>query len=163
MSFCCASGSHACSGWTIVYEPGSVVYHQSSATIGEKFSSKHVQMIAERNRLFLHWINLHDFSWLISHFIWVGIKLFVAFFTFNFVFLRAFFAAFAGIAEVLPLRQKERRLLKRSDRDIETIFKNIAKAEWAFVIRNPQDYYRYLEIKKQLEANSSAVVETEHI
>jgi len=36
-------------GLEIHYEPDSIVHHKSSATIGEKFATRHVQVIAERN------------------------------------------------------------------------------------------------------------------
>ena len=61
-------------GWTVEYEPASVVYHVSSATLGDA-RQRRVRLITERNRLLMTWINLHDRRWFAAHLVWLGLKL----------------------------------------------------------------------------------------
>ena len=53
-------------GLKVLYEPRSVARHRVSSTIGRLKRSR-VRMIEQRNRLLLHWINLHDRRMLASH------------------------------------------------------------------------------------------------
>lgn len=137
-------------GWVILYEPASIVHHKSSATIGNKFPSRHVRVISERNRLITHWINLHDQVWLGTHLFWVFLKMLGAIFVFDFIIWRAFFAAITRLPEILVRRRIEKHASQRSDREIAGIFKAFNDLEWAYVIRNPQDYYQYLGLKNKL-------------
>ncbi len=143
-------------GWTIHYEPSSVVHHQTSATIGRRFSSRRIEVVAERNRLLMHWINLHDPLWLISHLCWLSLKLVAAALSFKLVTWQAFFAALARLPLVMPLRKQERRASLRSDREIVALFKHLSQSPEVVVIRNPQDYYQYLALKRQLETTTPA-------
>ncbi|MEW6733103.1 MAG: glycosyltransferase family 2 protein [Acidobacteriota bacterium] len=143
-------------GWTIHYEPDSVVYHKSSATIGKKFKPHHVQVISERNRLLLHWMNLHDPIWFATHIFWLAIKLIGAAFTFDRVLWPSLFAALIRLPAVWRIRRQERAASVVSDREIETIFARVAAAYWAVVIRNPQDYHQYVNLKCQLEREAES-------
>lgn len=140
-------------GWQINYEPNSIVHHKSSATIGKKFPSRNVEIIAERNRLLMHWINLHDQAWLYSHFFWIAMKLLGSLFSFNTAYFTAVRDALRLWPQAKPLREREKRLIKRSDKEVAQLFNEIMQQPWAVVIRNPEDYYRYVAIKKEL-ANS---------
>jgi GT2 family glycosyltransferase len=143
-------------GWTIHYEPTSVVHHQTSATIGRRFSSREVEVVAERNRLLMHWINLHDPLWLISHLCWLSLKLVAATLSFKLVTWQAFLAALMRLPLVMPLRKRERRSSLRSDREIATLFKRLSNSDGVMVIRSPEDYYQYLALKGQLETAAAA-------
>jgi GT2 family glycosyltransferase len=136
-------------GWQIYYEPTSIVYHQSSATI-KKFRSSTVARIAERNRLLMHWINLHDRRWLAAHCGWVLLKLIAAILAFNRPFIGAFLDACRRLPQVRQLRQQERHAMKRSDREIHRCFQELQAATWLVVIHNPADYYRYVQLKESL-------------
>ncbi len=146
-------------GWTIDYEPDSVVHHKSSATIGKSFRSRQVQIIAERNRLLMHWMNLHDRLWLMAHFCWLALKLLGALFTLDIALWRAFFAALGLLPAAWKIRNEERQQVKRSDREIAALFQSIAASDWAVVIRNQQEYYQYVELKRQLAVKAGATLE----
>jgi GT2 family glycosyltransferase len=94
-------------GWKTLYEPGTEVYHYSSATIG-KTRKRHKRTIYFRNRFLFHWINLSDPAVLLRHILAVAIRLAVSFLWLDFVYYRAFFGALGRWREVCALRQAER-------------------------------------------------------
>ncbi|HXG64239.1 MAG TPA: glycosyltransferase family 2 protein [Blastocatellia bacterium] len=120
-------------GWTVHYEPASVVYHQSSATMGKKSLRRRINIVAERNRLLMTWINLHDRRWLASHCLWLGLKLLGAVVSLDRNFLQAFRQALARLPEVRRERQREKRASIRTDRELEAIFDELRKNEWAAI------------------------------
>lgn len=137
-------------GWVIHYEPNSVVYHRSSATIGKRFPPRQVQIIAERNRLLMHWINLHDNNWFISHWCWIALKLLQSLIKLDFIYWQVVLAALKLFPQAWQLRKQEKLAIKRSDQEITEIFSKQSKKDWVMVINNPNDYYQYVELKKQL-------------
>jgi len=55
-------------GWTVFYEPRSVVWHEHRGTIGKKFSPDFIQSILKKNFLLFCWKNIHERPRLASHF-----------------------------------------------------------------------------------------------
>lgn len=55
-------------GWTVFYEPRSVVWHEHRGTIGKKFSHEYIQSILKKNFLLFCWKNIHEWPRLLSHF-----------------------------------------------------------------------------------------------
>lgn len=110
-------------GLTILYEPGSVVRHQFSATIGP-LAGRQVPRIAQRNRLILHWIHLHDRRLFTFHLMWTGIVLLTS------PAKPELAMAFGGALRRLPVirarRREERRLAKRTETSILTVFAELA-------------------------------------
>jgi GT2 family glycosyltransferase len=105
-------------GWKILYEPRAIVYHATSSTIGAHFERRQVDMIAQRNRLITHWINLHDRLWLMEHVGIVMLLLLSSLLTLNFSFWRAFLRALQCLPAVLKQRARERSARKLSDRQL---------------------------------------------
>jgi GT2 family glycosyltransferase len=136
-------------GWNIHYEPNSIVYHRSSATIGKRFPPRQVQIVAERNRLLMHWINLHDNIWFISHWCWIFLKLIQSVIKVDFIYWQVVWAALKLLPQTLELRKKEKLASRRSDREITEIFSEQSRKDWVMVINDPKDYYQYVELKKQ--------------
>ncbi|HKP13582.1 MAG TPA: glycosyltransferase [Blastocatellia bacterium] len=141
-------------GWTVEYEPASVVYHLSSATLGDA-RQRRVRLVSERNRLLMTWINLHDRVWLASHLAWLGVKLLGAVASLDRVYLRSFLQAVRHLRPVRQARRRERAAAVRSDRDIAALFNGLARSEWVSVMRNVKDYARYLELRRELETHST--------
>ena len=141
-------------GWTVEYEPASVVHHLSSATLGDA-RQRRVRLVTERNRLLMTWINLHDRGWLAAHLAWLGLKLLGATASLDRVYWQSFWQAAKRLGPVRQARRRERAAAVRSDRDIATIFDGIARSEWASVMRNVKDYARYLELRRELETHST--------
>ena len=55
-------------GWTVFYEPRSIVWHEHRGTIGKKFSQAYIQSILKKNFLLFCWKNIHEWPRLASHF-----------------------------------------------------------------------------------------------
>jgi GT2 family glycosyltransferase/glycosyltransferase involved in cell wall biosynthesis len=55
-------------GWKVLYQPGSVVYHEHRGTIGRKFNPRYVDSILKKNFLLFTWKNIHEWPRLISSF-----------------------------------------------------------------------------------------------
>jgi GT2 family glycosyltransferase len=104
-------------GWKSVYEPGTAVYHFSSATIGAT-KKRHKRAIYFRNRFLFHWINLSDPAFVLRHCLAVGLRLFVSFLWLDFTYYRAFFGALGRWRDVLTLRRAERPHRRLSDAQI---------------------------------------------
>ncbi len=55
-------------GWTVFYEPRSVVYHEHRGTIGKRFREQEIQAVLKKNFLLFAWKNIHEWPRLVSHF-----------------------------------------------------------------------------------------------
>jgi O-antigen biosynthesis protein len=53
-------------GWKVLYEPGSIVFHEHRGTIGKKFSPEFIQGTLKMNAVLLGWKNVHSWRMLIS-------------------------------------------------------------------------------------------------
>jgi GT2 family glycosyltransferase len=141
-------------GWTVEYEPASVVHHLSSATLGDA-RQRRVRLVTERNRLLMTWINLHDRAWFAAHLGWLALKLIGAAATFDMDYWRSFGQAFAERRQVRQARRQARAAAVRSDREVAAIFTELAEREWVSVLRNVKDYDQYLALKRKLETRST--------
>jgi GT2 family glycosyltransferase len=104
-------------GWKSLYQPGSAVYHYSSATIG-KTKKRHKRTIYFRNRFLFHWINLSDPAALFRHCLAIGLRLSVSFLWLDFSYYRAFFGALGRWRAVLAMRRLERPHRSLSDAQV---------------------------------------------
>jgi len=141
-------------GWTVEYEPESVVYHLSSATMGNA-RQRRIRLITERNRLLMTWINLHDRVWLATHLAWLGFKLLGAAVSLDRIYWQSFWQAVKQLRLVRQARRQEIEAAVRSDREVADIFTRLAENEWVSVMRNVKDYNQYLELRRELETNST--------
>ncbi len=55
-------------GWTIHYEPRSIVYHEHRATIGRRFDERFIRSVLKKNYLLFAWKNIYNWRWLLEHF-----------------------------------------------------------------------------------------------
>ncbi|HEU4389542.1 MAG TPA: glycosyltransferase family 2 protein, partial [Blastocatellia bacterium] len=126
-------------GWTVEYEPNSVVYHVSSATMGAPALQRKMKIVSERNRLLTTWMNLHDRGWFCSHLVWLALKLIAATISLDLIFWRGFVQAVRVLPETRSIRRREREAARRSDREIDSIFRRLARSEHVRVLRNVRD------------------------
>ncbi|MBZ5553783.1 MAG: glycosyltransferase family 2 protein [Acidobacteriia bacterium] len=112
-------------GWVVEYEPRSVVYHLGSATMKKEISKSKLGIVAERNRLLMTWVNLHDPFWFSEHVAWLGLKLLGAALTLDLQMWRSFIQALRRLSKVLPARRIEKSSAVRSDREIAAIFEKL--------------------------------------
>jgi GT2 family glycosyltransferase/glycosyltransferase involved in cell wall biosynthesis len=55
-------------GWKVLYQPHARVYHEHRGTIGKHFTPQAIQAYLQKNYVLMVWKNLHQTSWLCSHF-----------------------------------------------------------------------------------------------
>jgi GT2 family glycosyltransferase len=55
-------------GWTVHYQPRSIVYHEHRGTIGRRFNEAFIRSVLKKNFLLFAWKNIHDWRMLLSHF-----------------------------------------------------------------------------------------------
>lgn len=108
-------------GLTVAYVPESLARHRFSSTIGTQ-PQQRIRRISQRNRLFLHWIHLHDIPWLVRHLVWVGVLFVTAPATLRFDFMGAVIDAARHLPDLRARRRKERGLARRTDRDVMRLF-----------------------------------------
>jgi N-acetylglucosaminyl-diphospho-decaprenol L-rhamnosyltransferase len=90
----CLRGRRA--GYTLYYEPRSVVYHMGQASFKKAFGSERVAVIAHRNSFLFMWKNFRSPVFWISHLFFLPLRLFYAWITGNKAMVRGFFAAVSG-------------------------------------------------------------------
>lgn len=54
-------------GWTVHYEPRSIVYHEHRGTIGRTYNEAFIQAVLKKNFLLFAWKNIHDWGMLGEH------------------------------------------------------------------------------------------------
>jgi GT2 family glycosyltransferase/glycosyltransferase involved in cell wall biosynthesis len=61
-------------GWTVFYQPASVVFHEHRGTIGRKFSSAYIEAVLKKNYLLFAWKNIGEWPRLAACFwqAWTG-------------------------------------------------------------------------------------------
>jgi GT2 family glycosyltransferase len=111
-------------GYVVLYEPQSVVHHRVSSTM-RTVDPGMVRRTQQRNRLILHWIHLHDRGYMARHITWVIVLATTAPLRLQFGFLRACGAALPKLKEIRRRRAEEKRLAKRSDREVLEIFREL--------------------------------------
>lgn len=111
-------------GYTVLYEPRSVVRHRVSSTIS-KLNQRRVRMIEQRNRIIYHWIHLQDFKMLTSHILWVVLLALTAPLRFKPMFLLSCVEALKRLPAIRKRRAEEKQNANRTDRQVFSIFKDL--------------------------------------
>jgi GT2 family glycosyltransferase len=122
-------------GYTIHFEPRSIVRHRISATT-KKLNQRRVKLIQQRNRLIYHWIHLHDGWMFFSHILWITLIFLLSPLLFKPVQIAAFFEALKRLPQIRRQRQEERLKAKRSDREVFAIFREMRQRRDVSIIRN---------------------------
>ncbi len=114
-------------GWTVLYEPRSVVYHDANTTIRGAFNRVRVSRINIRNRFIFMWKNLHD-PWMMSrHLASTFLLLVQAVLTFRIAFFLGLGDAVGRLPHILRRRRDERRHITVKDRKIQKLFNEFKK------------------------------------
>ena len=125
-------------GYTILYEPRSVVYHRFSSTIG-KLNQRTVRKIDQRNRIVYHWIDLHDGPMLASHAMWVLLLAISAPLRLKPEFVSSCFGALKLLPRILKRRREEKRLARRGDRELFGLFADVERRKDLFAFDRRYD------------------------
>ena len=111
-------------GYTVRYEPRSLVRHKVSSTIG-KLERSSVRAIEARNKLLFHWIHLHRRAFLVEHLMWICILTISSPVTFKLDFAKGLGSALKCLSEVRGRRAKEKTAAVRSDEQVLMIFQEL--------------------------------------
>jgi GT2 family glycosyltransferase len=111
-------------GYSIVYEPRSIVHHRISSTI-RKISRGHVRRTKERNRLIFNWISLSD-NWLLtSNIVWLIFILITSPLRLRPGFILSFIAAIQKLPLIIEQRRENIRETKRTDKELFQLFEEM--------------------------------------
>lgn len=101
-------------GWKIFYEPKLIAKHDHSTTINSVAKKRTIRTISERNRLLFTWANIHSPKLLLSHFIFLFLRLL----TLSRAHWSGTYQAIQLLPAVLEKRKKELRNSKVKDEEL---------------------------------------------
>jgi GT2 family glycosyltransferase len=111
-------------GYTVLYEPRSVVHHRVSSTM-RKVNRRKIWRMQQRNRIIFHWINLHDRRMFLSHALWVLFLTITAPLRLQPTYILAVWDALKSLPQIRQRRAEEKLKAKRTDRELFSIFKEL--------------------------------------
>jgi GT2 family glycosyltransferase len=135
-------------GYTVKYEPRSVVHHGVSSTM-RRVNQRKIWRLKQRNRLIYHWINLHDPGLMKSHLAWVFLLALAAPLRFQPGFLIALVAALRLLGAIRRRRREEKGAAKLSDRELFELFDSFKARGDIIVYDDPSELEQF---KQQIDA-----------
>lgn len=110
-------------GYKLVFEPRSVVgHHQQKGAIRSMYTPEQVKTIAYRNQILFVWLNITDFQYILTHFIWLPYHLFKSLISGDLLFVKAFLMAILRLPSVFHRRRANKKFEVISD---ENILRNV--------------------------------------
>ncbi len=120
-------------GWSILYDPRSLVFHDASTTIRGAFNRVRINRINIRNRFIFIWKNLHDTGMMSLHLLSLLLLLAQALLTVKISFFLGFRDALLRLPQILPKRRAEKKATKVTDRAIRKLFLEFKKKDYLVV------------------------------
>lgn len=114
-------------GWKIIYEPKSLVYHQTHSTIFKVYPKHYIERISEKNKYILVWKNISDKKLLFYHFSWIPFRLLGLLIRGKWHRLPSLFLALRELGKIREKRKFELQRAKVSDAQIFNLFSKITK------------------------------------
>lgn len=106
-------------GYTVVFEPDSVVVHEhETGVIKQEYPKLWVKMVAYRNQFLFIWKNLSDRNMVLVHAIWTPVRLIQAIFRGDMAMLAGYVWALLRIPKVISSRIKSYRHWKLADSNL---------------------------------------------
>ena len=107
------------SGYTVLFEKGSVVEHRhEEGAIKKSVEPNKIKSVSYRNQFFFVWLNITDPFLLLSHIAWLPHHLASAIKSGNTAFLTGFGNAVLELGKVFAYRKQNRRFFELTDRDV---------------------------------------------
>lgn len=110
-------------GWRVIYHPGSIVFHQRGATIGDGSVKPEVDRIFLRNMIIFTWKNLTDYKLLLQHFLILPFDLLFAFIGKRKNYIEALKMAFSKVKDIIKKRKKQNMKFAYTDSEVLSFFK----------------------------------------
>lgn len=113
------------SGYTILFEPKSVVLHEhEKGAIKTAATTKKVQTIAYRNQFYFVWLNISDTRFILAHLLWLPVHLLQAVLRGDEAFLHGFGQAVVHLSSVRSRRERVQKYWKRTDKEVLNQFRS---------------------------------------
>ncbi len=110
-------------GYRVLFEKRSIVTHaHEEGAIKKNYSSFNVTKTAYRNQFFFTWLNATDTIIFVQHFFFLPYFLIRSFVKGDRAFLIGFWNALIMLPKVLQERKKIQKLVKKSDREVISLF-----------------------------------------
>lgn len=106
------------SGYYVLYEPASIVYHKHAATIPNAFSKRYYEFINRRHKFLFMWRNLTDRTFLVRHLLYLLPRLAMRTLKGDSLELLGLLGALRRVRQVAERRQVEKENYVRSDAEI---------------------------------------------
>jgi GT2 family glycosyltransferase len=149
-------------GWTALFEPASIVYHDHQSTIGKYARGGEIETVWRANRLAFTWKNLTDPALLAWHLALLPLQLAAAPIAGGPGAFRGFLRAFRALPAILAARRAAKSApAKRSDGEILSLLRNPAREGKPLVCyfgAYLAGYPRSEVIRKGLERRGAGVV-----
>jgi len=106
-------------GYKIVFEKKSTVVHKhEEGAIKKTATPMRVKITSYRNQFFFIWLNITDFSLIISHVAWLPYHLFTTLISWDLAFWQGFIKAVLLLPEATRYRRRNNRFFTVSDKEI---------------------------------------------
>lgn len=106
------------SGYTLLFEPKSVVTHKhEEGAIKKYYTTMQVKTVSFRNQFIFVWENATDFDLQLLHMLWLPYHFLKALMRFDFPFFLGFFQAFLLLPKVIQSSFKAQKLFVKSDKE----------------------------------------------
>jgi GT2 family glycosyltransferase len=107
------------SGYTIFFEPKSIVIHEHElGAIKTKYSKEKVKRIAYRNQFIFVWENATDYPLRLAHLLWLPYHLVKAITRADIQFFLGFFDALIFLPKVIKSKSKAQKYFVKTDKEI---------------------------------------------
>ncbi len=111
------------SGYKLVFEPKSTVFHEhEKGVIKKQFKKSYVQSIVYRNMFYFVWTNATDLNLIIKHFIWLPYHFLNTLLKGEYAFYLGFIKAILNIPKVLYYRYNNIKLFTKTDKEVTGIY-----------------------------------------
>jgi GT2 family glycosyltransferase len=114
-------------GWRILYEPGSIAYHDASQTMSRRYRARSLNRISRRSRMVMHWILLHDKRMFSMHLATTLVLLLTSWIWLDWSYYWIIFTSMRNISSIRQKRKENRKAAIRSDRQLQKLLKNFAR------------------------------------
>ena len=107
------------SGYRVLFEPKSVVYHEhEKGAIKSKFNKNQIKAISYRNQFIFSWENATDYSLQVSHLIFLPYHIVKALFRMDFAFFIGFLNALSLLPKVITSSFKYKKTFVKKDKEV---------------------------------------------
>lgn len=107
------------SGYTILFEPKSIVTHEhEKGAIKNKYSEKQIKQIAYRNQFIFVWENATDIQLQAAHFIWLPYHFAKALFSGDWAFIVGFIKALILLPQIIESSLRYQKTFVKKDKEV---------------------------------------------